>query len=69
MAEENEQRRSVEILKALATATTQYYEAPPDRFEHARLQYEQALCQFKAASPEKGNGQNIRVDSGAGSAD
>jgi hypothetical protein len=56
MTQQNGQRPSLETLKALATATTRYYEAPPDQFEHARLQYEQALCEFNAPQPEEDNG-------------
>lgn len=35
-----------EILRALAVATTVYYEASPDRIEKARLQYEEVLEKF-----------------------
>jgi hypothetical protein len=38
---------AVEVLRALATATTQYYEAPPHRVAEARLEYELALRRFK----------------------
>ena len=40
---------SVEILRALATATTAYHEATPDRVEEARIVYEQALERFNLA--------------------
>ena len=46
-------RGPVEVLKALAAATTQYYEASPDRLELARLQYEEALHEFNSAQLEK----------------
>lgn len=34
-------------LLTLATATTAYHEAPPDRAEEARVAYEQALKMFQ----------------------
>lgn len=37
-----------ERLCELARATTAYHEAPPERFENARQQYEDALRAFKA---------------------
>jgi hypothetical protein len=40
---------SSEFLTALATATTKYYEAPPDGREEARVQYELALTRFNSA--------------------
>lgn len=40
---------SGEILRTLATATTAYYEATPDRVEEALIVYEEALEQFKLA--------------------
>jgi hypothetical protein len=46
-------REPVEVLKALAAATTQYYEASPDRLELARLRYQEALQDFNAAQSEK----------------
>jgi hypothetical protein len=51
MTNKNEQRGPQEALLALATATTQYYEARPDRLEQARVQYQQALYEFNAAQP------------------
>jgi hypothetical protein len=36
-----------ELLRLLATATTAYHEAPPDRVEEARLVYEEALQRFR----------------------
>jgi hypothetical protein len=47
------EREPVEVLKALAAATTQYYEASPDRLELARLRYQEALQEFNAAQSEK----------------
>lgn len=40
---------SVEVLRALATATTAYHEAPPECVEEARVIYEQALERFNLA--------------------
>lgn len=40
---------SGEILRALATATTAYYEASPDCVEQARIVYQEALERFKLA--------------------
>jgi hypothetical protein len=37
------------ILRALAIATTEYYEASPDRTEKARLQYEEVLARFNSS--------------------
>jgi hypothetical protein len=37
-----------ERLCELARATTAYHEAPPERFENARQEYEDALRAFKA---------------------
>jgi hypothetical protein len=47
------EREPVQALKALAAATTQYYEASPDRLELARRQYQEALQEFNAAQSEK----------------
>lgn len=40
---------SSDLLQALATATTAYHEAPPERFEEARFVYEEALKRFQIA--------------------
>jgi hypothetical protein len=53
----------VSYLNALAVATTIYHEAAPDRIEQARLQYEEALYQFKTAQAVIGSGEirTVRV--------
>jgi hypothetical protein len=38
----------LELLCELGRATTAYHEAPPERIEDARMQYEEALRRFKA---------------------
>lgn len=42
---------STDVLRVLATATTAYHEAPPERFEEARLAYEEALKRFQSRNP------------------
>ena len=41
---------TVDALTELGRATTLYHEAPPERFEAARQQYEEALRVFKAGA-------------------
>jgi len=40
---------SLEALTDLGQATTAYHEAPPDRVEIARQEYEEALRRFNAS--------------------
>jgi len=40
---------SLEVLCELGRATTAYHEAPPERVENARQEYEEALRKFNAA--------------------
>ena len=55
-------------LTTLAIATTRYHEATPDRIEYARMEYEEALYQFKSAQagsePEVGSFTTQPHDSG-----
>jgi hypothetical protein len=38
----------LELLSELGQATTAYHEAPPDRMEYARLEYEAVLRRFNS---------------------
>ncbi len=40
----------LELLAELGRATTVYHEAPPDRLEVAREEYERVLVKFKSRS-------------------
>jgi hypothetical protein len=53
----DESQNRAYCLSALAIATTRYHEAAPDRIEQARIQYEEALCQFKTAQADSGSGE------------
>jgi len=41
------------LMRELALATTNYHEAPPERFEAARIHYEIVLKKFRAAQGEE----------------
>lgn len=43
---------SQQILSELSRATTAYYEAPPDRVDQARQEYEEAVRRFKRVFTE-----------------
>ena len=49
----SEQSLGLGLLGDLALATTAYHEAPPERAEAARLQYEAALAKFNVSGPEE----------------
>ncbi len=42
-----------DLLSELGRATTAYHEAPPDRVESARLEYEDVLLRFNSAQATK----------------
>lgn len=48
-AREGSESIDLEVLIELGRATTAYHEAPPDRVEYARQEYEEALRNFNAA--------------------
>ena len=54
----------IDILRQLAAATTAYHEAPPERFEEARVLYEEALQRFRLAQSQ---GAPRTMAAGAGS--
>jgi thermostable 8-oxoguanine DNA glycosylase len=52
MQDELHVRPGNHLLQALALATTRYHEAAPDRIVAARIQYDEALYQFKMAQEQ-----------------
>ena len=54
--EYNSEAIPVDALGELGRATTAYFEAPPDRVENAREEYEEALRRFRDLSGEDAPG-------------